>query len=175
MPKGVKGFQGGKNNPQYGKKPHNFGKHPSEETRNKLSESHKGYVMPQEQRDKIGAALKGKKKPPRTKEHRKKLSDTSRGKKCNFWVDGRSYEENSYPQGWVDDLRDSIRKRDNYICQMCGIHQDELDFGQVKKLDIHHIDYDKYNLNPTNLISLCRSCHTKTNYNRKYWIKYFGS
>ena len=52
---------------------------------------------------------------------------------------------------------------------MCGIHQNELN----RELDIHHIDYNKDNLNPDNLISLCQNCHGKTNYNRKYWIRFF--
>jgi hypothetical protein len=42
-----------------------------------------------------------------------------------------------------------------------------------KKLQIHHIDYNKKNNNLNNLISLCLSCHTKTGFNRSYWEKYF--
>jgi 5-methylcytosine-specific restriction endonuclease McrA len=38
-------------------------------------------------------------------------------------------------------------------------------------IHIHHIDYDKKNIKIENLISLCQSCHMKTNYNRKYWRK----
>jgi len=40
---------------------------------------------------------------------------------------------------------------------------------------VHHIDYDKQNLDPGNLITLCRSCHVKSNYNRKYWTRYYQS
>lgn len=76
----------------------------------------------------------------------------------------------SYPTKWTKDLTDSIRKRDNYMCQECGIHQDECD----RRLDCHHIDYDKNNLDPKNLISLCRGCHTKTNHSRDYWENYFN-
>ena len=43
----------------------------------------------------------------------------------------------------------------------------------IMKLKRNHIDYDKLNCNPDNLISLCNSCHSKTNYNRNYWINYF--
>ncbi|NQU99405.1 MAG: HNH endonuclease [Parcubacteria group bacterium] len=42
-----------------------------------------------------------------------------------------------------------------------------------EKLSIHHIDYNKQNNNPNNLISLCRKCHVKTNFNRNYWKYYF--
>lgn len=38
----------------------------------------------------------------------------------------------------------------------------------------NHIDYNKKNCNPKNLITLCRKCHSKTNSNRDYWINYFG-
>jgi len=42
-----------------------------------------------------------------------------------------------------------------------------------KQLDVHHINYNKKNCDINNLVSLCRSCHMKTNFNREYWIKYF--
>ena len=73
------------------------------------------------------------------------------------------------------DLKESIRRRDNYRCQQCFRHQDELfdKNGRRKKLAIHHIDYDKKNNHPSNLISLCNSCHMQTNFSRKDWIEYF--
>jgi hypothetical protein len=107
----------------------------------------------------------------RTLECRKRLSELKKGKYLAEnnpnWQGGIS--NNPYPLDWNNVLKDSIRLRDNFICQECGIHQDELD----RKLDIHHIDYDKNNLNPKNLISLCRKCHIKTNFNREEWIEYF--
>lgn len=39
---------------------------------------------------------------------------------------------------------------------------------------VHHIDYNKLNCNPNNLITLCKSCHMKTNFNREYWLDYFN-
>jgi len=41
------------------------------------------------------------------------------------------------------------------------------------KLKRNHIDYNKKNCNPDNLITLCHSCHSKTNHNRNYWVKKF--
>lgn len=174
MPKGIKGFQKGNSNPKFGKIPHNFGKHPSEETRQKQIESHLGKNLSEEQKRRISLANKGKNKPPRSIEHRKKLGDRIRGEKSIFWIDGRAAEGYQYSDEWTNYLRESIRVRDNHICKECGVHQEELEFGQVKKLDVHHIDYEKDNLDPRNLISLCRSCHVKTNYNREYWIEYFS-
>lgn len=89
------------------------------------------------------------------------------GIKNGRWRGGIS--KNGYPDEWDDKLREIIRERDNYICQECGVHQEEIG----RKLDIHHIDYNKENCNLKNLISLCRICHIKTNSNRKYWEKYF--
>ncbi len=71
-------------------------------------------------------------------------------------------------------LRERIRARDNYTCQMCGKVQ-----MPHMKLAVHHIDYNKLNCSGDNLISLCssspntRCCHAKTNVNRKYWEKRF--
>jgi hypothetical protein len=53
----------------------------SEERRKKLSDAHKGYKMPTEQRQKISAALKGREK---TEEHLKRLSDSQKGKFVSF-------------------------------------------------------------------------------------------
>jgi ribosomal protein L40E len=73
-----------------------------------------------------------------------------------------------YPDEFNDELREYIRKRDEYTCQICGIKQNQLK-GFHKHLSIHHIDYNKQNCNEDNLISLCESCHFKTNGKREYW------
>lgn len=65
--------------------------------------------------------------------------------------------------------KEQIRFRDRYTCQICGVPEAEC----RRKLDIHHIDYDKENLSHRNLISLCHSCHTKTNFNRDKWRAFF--
>lgn len=103
----------------------------------------------------------------RSIEARKKMSESKIGEKHPQWQGGISFDP--YTTDWTETLKRAIRQRDNYICQECGIHQDELD----RKLDVHHKDYDKKNCNPNNLITLCRDCHSKTNYNRKYWEQYF--
>lgn len=74
-----------------------------------------------------------------------------------------------YPFEWTETLRESIRQRDNYTCQLCDKTQGEA----RRKLSVHHIDYDKDNLDPENLITLCCSCNGKVNSNRLDWIKYF--
>lgn len=84
------------------------------------------------------------------------------------WLGGISFAP--YPIGWIEKLKEAIRLRDNHTCQLCGSEQREMKY----KLDVHHIDYNKENLDPKNLISLCRSCHPKTNVQREQWIMKFN-
>jgi len=35
------------------------------------------------------------------------------------------------------------------------------------------VDYDPWNSSSSNLVVLCRSCHTRTNFDREHWAKYF--
>ena len=87
----------------------------------------------------------------------------------NHWNyrDGSSLED--YPSEFNKQLKESIRKRDNYECQNCNMTEEEhiIVYGRV--LDIHHIDYNKKNCKEDNLISLCQSCNLRANYNRDYW------
>lgn len=83
------------------------------------------------------------------------------------WHGGVSREP--YAINWTSQLKLKIRVRDNFKCQQCGVP--ELETGRSS--DIHHIDYVKKNCTETNLISLCDSCHSKTQSNRKYWTEYY--
>jgi len=66
------------------------------------------------------------------------------------WQGGKSYE--IYPQDWNNMLKRRIMERDNFRCEKCGTNRGLL---------VHHIDEDKQNCNPDNLITCCRSCHSK--------------
>ena len=83
------------------------------------------------------------------------------------YIHGKSKEP--YSIEFSNELKEKIRQRDNYTCQLCRCHEVECS----QKLDIHHINYNKQNCNENNLISLCRSCNAKANNNRNYWKKYF--
>ena len=76
------------------------------------------------------------------------------------WKGGISFEK--YPKAFKD-IRESIRARDKHECQICNSQKN------TERLCVHHIDYNKKNICPNNLISLCRSCHVKTNTKREYW------
>jgi len=126
-------------NPNYGMK----GKHHSEETKKKLSMANKGKTT----------WMKGK---HHSDEAKRKLSEY-RGPKASNWRGGISFEP--YSINWTDTLKKSIRERDHYICQLC------LKDGYP----VHHVDYDKKNCCPGNLITLCNRCNARVNFNRDYW------
>lgn len=91
------------------------------------------------------------------------------GKNNPNWRGGSSTEP--YPFMWSEKLREQIRKRDGYKCQLCNIKQKKT----PENLHIHHIDYNKKNCELNNLISLCRSCHCKTNGHRTYFANLFSN
>jgi len=107
-----------------------------------------------------------------TEEERMKISKSHIGiqamEKHPLWQGGKSFEP--YGIKFNRKLKGFIRKRDNYTCQECGYIEEKLGYN----LHIHHIDYNKQNNNPSNLIGLCRTCHLQTNFNRGDWEKYFG-
>jgi formylmethanofuran dehydrogenase subunit E len=142
----------------------------SEKTKKKLSESHKGkpgfWTGKKRSKETIKKLIKANKGKKHSLETRQKMSMSRSGEKHWNWMGGKSYEP--YTIDWTQTLKRSIRERDHYICQLCGQLQREELFS------VHHIDYNKKNCNPNNLITLCRSCHTKTNCNRKYWISFFN-
>ncbi len=118
-------------------------------------------------RKKMIKVLKSLKHTKITKKLLSKKHYNCQGNKNPNWKGGLSYIK--YPLKFNNKLKEFIRKRDNYICQLCYKHQRKL----KSKLYVHHKDYNKRNCSKENLISLCNSCHTLTNYNRDYWYAYF--
>ena len=116
---------------EIGNIPWNKGKTLSKKHIDNLSVSHKGQV----------SWSKGK------------SLDYMKGEKNWNWNGGSS--DKGYPDDWTEKLRETVRIRDNYMCQKCGIYQDE----QRYKLSVHHIDFDKTNSDLNNLITYCIKCH----------------
>lgn len=85
-----------------------------------------------------------------------KKTDVQKANNPN-WKSGKSFEP--YPLAFDEEFRESIRKRDERACAVC----------RLSGLDVHHIDYDKSRTIPENCVTLCRSCHAVTNWNREYW------
>lgn len=88
------------------------------------------------------------------------IKDAFVGKKSPVWTGNIAYWK-QYPVGWNKRLKEQIRSRDDFTCQFCGMDQEE----SGRKLDIHHIDKNKDNLDESNLISLCANCHHKIHQN----------
>ena len=153
----------------------NRGKPWSLDVRQKISLSEKGKVVPPEVRQKMSLSHMGRFVSPETRE---RLSNANKGKvfssthRANLsanhvdisglnnprWQGGKSFED--YGSAFNNELREAIRRRDDWICQDCGIGQVELR-SFLKQLDIHHDDGNKHNNGSENLITLCRSCHQK--------------
>jgi len=83
------------------------------------------------------------------------------GKNHPNWQEGIS--NFPYPFEFNNELKKLIQIRDNYTCQLCN----------KKGNTIHHIDYNKSNCSENNLITTCKSCNSKINFNRDYWFAYF--
>jgi len=147
----------GENNPMFGRTGENspwFNRKHTEETRKIMSENH--------------ADFSGENNPfynrNHTEETRRIISenhiDFNGGNNPN-WQGGISFEP--YSPEFNEKLKNKIRERDNYTCQLCG------EYGR----DVHHIDYNKKNCSPDNLITLCNRDNAKVNFNRSQWEIYF--
>jgi hypothetical protein len=175
------------------KKAHSEGKF--EGVGKKISKSKLGHEVSQEARNKISVAFKGKtyeeimgnKKAEERKmeqsknfvgkgnpfynrehseESKKRMSDKKDGENHWKWINGDAYYRNKF--------RKIIRKRDNYICMLCGVHQERLS----RALDVHHINYDKNLHLLQNGISLCSKCHNKIHreiISKTSWINFLQS
>jgi hypothetical protein len=156
------------------------GKHMSAENKEKLRLSHLGKHMSAEHKEKLRLSHLGKPAWNRgispSDATRKKQSLAKIGSK-NYWYgrmsgsdninwhDGKSFEE--YGREFDRVLHEFVGERDHHTCQICGRKEG------TRKHCIHHIDYDKKNNDTMNLIELCNSCHSITNFNRSEWINWF--
>jgi len=147
----------------------------------------KGKRLSMKQKKRVSEILKreyksGKRKPIRmfgkdnpfygkihNKKTREKISMANTGKNHPQWLGGKSFEP--YDLGFNRKFKKLIRKRDNQICMVCGIHREKLD----RALDVHHINYDKRVSIPQNCVTLCNPCNIKANFNRKCWVVFFQS
>jgi len=82
------------------------------------------------------------------------------------WKGGISFEP--YCEIWKDkEYKSDIKTRDDNRClnPYCYLKD--------KILSIHHVDYDKKNCHPNNLITLCRSCNSKANTDREWHKQWY--
>lgn len=98
-----------------------------------------------------------------SKRQKEVASERFSGEKHPMWKGGISFEP--YPIIFNKKFKEFIRNRQNRICFSCDIEETKL----IRKLYIHHIDYDKNNMNLNNCMALCNICHGLTNWNRDFW------
>ena len=153
----------------------NFRKHPSIETRKKMSDSGKKKVFSIEHRKNMSESVKGKKNHFFGKHHsyesRKKISEALEGEKSYWfgkngenhpcWLGGISFEP--YTSEFNNVIKRQIKERDSYTCQNPNCNHTS------NILCVHHIDYNKKKCHPSNLITLCNSCNSRANFDRPFW------
>lgn len=88
------------------------------------------------------------------------------GPNSSAWKGGIACEP--YCPIWIEpEFKQMILERDNHQCQNPDC------WGTSEKLCGHHIDYDKKNCDPFNIITLCQSCNSRANHNREYWTNLY--
>lgn len=150
----------------------------SKETLKKISDGNRGKIRSEEFKKRLSESLKehyknnpskniGRIVSEETREKIRKANLKYRGELASNWRGGIS----SFPYDidWNKWLRIEIKNRDRNKCQNPKCTKIS------KILDVHHIDYDKNNSNPNNLITLCKSCHGKTQHHRRTWKRYYKS
>jgi 5-methylcytosine-specific restriction endonuclease McrA len=146
-----------------------YKEHPEEKKR--ISNSLKEYFSSPEVKKELSIRNSGKRNPNYGKhesfEQREKQHYRMLGKNNPAWKNGDWTKR--YDFKFNENFKRSIRKRDNQICLLCGLHREQ----SKKTLPVHHINYDSKLSIPENCITLCNSCHSKTIGNRESWIKFF--
>lgn len=83
------------------------------------------------------------------------------GLNCALWKGGISCDP--YCDAWLDkEYKQDIKDRDGNRC----LNPDC--WGKDKLLSIHHINYEKKDCKPSNLITICRSCNSRANKDRRW-------
>ena len=98
------------------------------------------------------------------------LSCSLKGEKSWKWQGGVSFEP--YCIKFNEEFRERVRNYFGSCCYVCGKNETD----NKAKLSVHHVNYNKMvccnDVKPL-FVPLCKSCHSKTNTNRKYWEEFF--
>jgi len=136
------------------------GKHHSKETKERLREINLNKKLSEETIFKIKKSLEGIFKG----EHHSPNTEFKKGIKHPNWKGGESRSRFATKEWRM--ISNKIRKRDGFICQYCG--------GE-HSIKVHHIipfgisaDND-----PSNLVTLCKKCHTHIESNWNQYVNYF--
>lgn len=121
----------------------------------------------EEDRQQASLLRRGKPSPHKAKNCSCKFCTGAKGSLNPNWHGGIS--KLPYSSDFTEELKDKVRRRQGYKCILCGKSEEE----NGRKLDIHHSHYCKSNSSDLFLVGLCKSCHSKTNYNRDSWKELF--
>lgn len=99
-----------------------------------------------------------------TKGLTREYSEARKGSRNPAWRGGIAYGK--YCPKFNDLLKEQVRRAFGRKCFLCGASEDGVG------LDVHHCDYHKGQGcgRAWTLIPLCKSCHSKTGFNRYYWF-----
>ena len=126
-----------------------------------------GKPVPESQREKQRLAMQGR---SHTKEHNFKIQcNTPRGKDSPHWNGGTSFGK--YCPKFNNEFKERVRAFFGYTCLECGEPQNG------EKLTVHHVLYNKQTCCDDTVplfAPLCRSCHSKTNFEREVWEKRYA-
>lgn len=136
-----------------------------------------GFKHSQKTKEKISLICKGKKKPPRTREHRKnlgkanlgkkhsietrlKMSEAHKGEKSYLWKGGITSEYIKIRGSLKYKLwREKVFERDNWTCLKCLKRGVKLNADHIKPFAF----FPELRFKLLNGRTLCVNCHKKTN------------
>ena len=109
---------------------------------------------------KISATLKGRRCGPTvvSDETRKKLSKAGKKGSLHRVYETKHYSEQKH---WNSGVRRKVIEDKGSSCEKCGWSAKHPKTGSPL-VQVHHIDEDKSNNDPENLIILCPNCHSMT-------------
>ncbi|WP_416192855.1 HNH endonuclease [Nitrobacter sp. TKz-YC01] len=171
--KGISGAQvpWNKGIPQWKDKRHpRLGTILSEATKQKISRAamgnkrRLGCKLSAKAKKQISIAKTGKKLPPFSDQHRRRIGDACRGERNYAWKGGvASYRLSVWRSKEYQDWRRSVFERDNYTCQECGARNGK---GRTVVLNADHIKqfalYPALRFALNNGRTLCLPCHRQT-------------
>ena len=142
------------------------GRHHSEETKRKISKSHKGKIINKETRKKMSEAHKGKKASIETRKklsnihkgkklsekHKKSISIANSGIKNHFWKDGKIEGGIGYIMKYSPNHPYKDKHGKGYVMEHRLVMEEKIG-RYLKPIEVvHHIDKNRKNNSISNLI-----------------------
>ncbi len=160
----------------------NIGRKDSEETRMKKARASTGRTLSQEARKKISERMK-QNNPVYMPGVIEKISENKKqwhidhkgyesGPKNPNWNGGSSYYP--YCPKFNEEFKNRVRAYFDYECVKCG--KPEWENKNHYHHHVHHVDYNEdacCDGQPVQFVTLCHSCHMKTNGDRSRWERMF--